>query len=1187
VADLQIKELFLRPIDRPIEEVTKVDQNQEDIVRGELAEYVVTDSLRKHYRTVLESYRSAADNPTERVGVWVSGFFGSGKSSFAKILGYVLEPRMVVGESAAELFADRAEDDAVRALLSIIVQRMPGFSVILDLSTDRDIRSNAEGVAQVMYRALLRALGYARDLDLAHLEMDLEDIGKFDEFRQRYAAAFGTSWEQDRDLVIRAFPRASQVMHQMEPETYRDDNAWLQTRKPVPVTINDFADRVLPLVRRRRGDCFVVFVVDEVGQYVSSSTDRMLELQGMAEALGRAGRGRLWLVVTSQKKLDEVVDDLTGRQVELARLIDRFQIRVDLLPSDISEVAAKRVLAKRAAGEQLLKELYDRHRGTLETHTKLQGGVRRPAPLDRDSFIRLYPFLPYQIDLIIDAVSGLRSRSASRFTGGSNRTVIKLAQQMVIHPAVNLGVRPIGHLVTLDMVYDLNRADIPQERALDVAAVEKNFGEDSLEARIAKVLCLLEPVSWMRRSKENVAAVLYPALGSAPLILEVERSLERLREARFVREAEDGWKLQTELEKGWDQERRDISPRPRDLEELRDKALEQILGELPGWRWDSYPGGEFRAEVRLGEKRLGREGDLLLHLTLVEDERLGDEEAKLRRRSREEPQAAFWLAPEPEQATSLCREVFRSARMVEMHERGHQAGAESLLVREEGRRREQRERQLRTELTTALLQRGRVLFQGRQVELRGKEPGEAVRGLLEQAVPQIFDRFPQGAAEVGPKEAVKLLESHNLQGLPAALTEEGLKLVATQEGRRAVDPEAPAARAVRDVVERLHGTGAAAEGHKLVAYFQRAPYRWHPDVVLVVTAALFRARHVELLWQGKRFRDPAEAREVFQGQRNFRQAVFTLRESLGIEHRRRAARFYQELTGKEISLEEVPLATQLRRWLGEQRQRLAPLAAAARVEGLPGSEQLGELEQVIEGLLSGGDEDLVQSIADQGEELTARLRRLPAVEVALQPANQALVRRCRRLLEVWPEYLRQAGEAAQAVESGRLVQEILAGESLFERLADLTTAERAASKAYADFYATRHAAREKAFAGLVQELANLPGWTELPAPAREQLTDPLRRRSCAAQEMDGTCCKACRASLAQMESDLAAAPYLGEKAKEGLLQLLRPAQTVERLQAARYFGSSVETPEELEAGIQGLREDCEKLLAQGARVIIQ
>ncbi|MDA8146474.1 MAG: hypothetical protein M0Z27_10505, partial [Thermaerobacter sp.] len=453
--------------------------------------------------------------------------------------------------------------------------------------------------------------------------------------------------------------------------------------------------------------------------------------------------------------------------------------------------------------------------------------------------------------------------------------------------------------------------------------------------------------------------------------------------------------------------------------------------------------------------------------------------------------------------------------------------------------------------------------------------------------PQIFDRFPQGAAEVSPKEAVKLLESHNLQGLPAALTEEGLQLVTTQEGRRAVDPEAPAARAVRDVVKRLHNTGAAADGHKLVAHFQRAPYRWHPDVVLVVTAALFRARHVELLWQGKRFRDPVGAREVFQGQRNFRQAVFTPRESLGIEHRRRAARFYQELTGREISLEEVPLATQLRCWLGEQRQRLAPLAAAARVEGLPGSEQLGELEQVIEGLLSGGDEDLVQSFADQGEELTARLRRLPAVEVALQPANQALVRRCRGLLQVWPEYLRQAGEAAQAVESGRLVQEILAGESLFERLADLTTAERAASKAYADFYATRHAAREKAFAGLLQELMNLPGWTELPAPAREQLTDPLRRRSCAAQEMDGTCCKACRASLAQMESDLAAAPYLGEKAKEGLLQLLRPAQTVERLRAARYFGSSVETPEELEAGIQGLREDCEKLLAQGARVIIQ
>ena len=124
--------------------------------------------------------------------------------------------------------------------------------------------------------------------------------------------------------------------------------------------------------------------------------------------------------------------------------MDRFPLQVHLEPSDISEVTSRRVLSKNAAAQAALGKLFDEHRGRLTEHTRLTADIKLPE-LTRDSFIDLYPLLPYQIDLIIQVVSGLRTQGgASKHVGGANRTIIKLAQQLLINPAVNLAEQPLG-----------------------------------------------------------------------------------------------------------------------------------------------------------------------------------------------------------------------------------------------------------------------------------------------------------------------------------------------------------------------------------------------------------------------------------------------------------------------------------------------------------------------------------------------------------------------------------------------------------------------------------------------------------------------------------------------------------------------------------------------------------------------
>ena len=228
-------------------------------------------------------------------------------------------------------------------------------------------------------------------------------------------------------------------------------------------------------MKRRRPGQSLLFVVDEVGQFVARDVQKMLDLQAVVQSLGVKGRGKHWVVVTSQEKLGELVSGLDDKKIELARLMDRFPLQVHLEPSDISEVTSRRVLSKNAAAQAALGTLFDENRGRLTEHTRLTADIKLPE-VTRDSFVELYPLLPYHIDLIIQVVSGLRTQGgASKHVGGANRTIIKLAQQLLINPAVNLADQPFGSLARLDQVYDLVEGNIGSEVRAKISAIPKSL----------------------------------------------------------------------------------------------------------------------------------------------------------------------------------------------------------------------------------------------------------------------------------------------------------------------------------------------------------------------------------------------------------------------------------------------------------------------------------------------------------------------------------------------------------------------------------------------------------------------------------------------------------------------------------------------------------------------------------------
>jgi hypothetical protein len=425
-----IGDLLTRDLSRKIEEIIQVDQADEQSVHDEITEYVATGSIREQYHQLFRAIADAPSEPHESIGVWVSGFFGSGKSSFAKYLGYALQNRTFLGKPFADLFKQQVEDERISNLLDLINTKTPTDVILLEVAKERDTRKVTERIAELMYTVLLRELDYSEDFDIAELEIELEAEGKLSQFVQTCNELYG-NWAMVRKGAQK-LSRASAVLNKLDNNTYPSADSWAhsQRNRDAAITVSKVVERAFELWGRRRKGKALVFIIDEVGQHVARSGDKIEDLRATVEEFGKVGKNLLkqrkiaapcWIVVTSHEKLDEVVAAIDSKRVELAKLQDRFGHRVDLAPSDIREVATKRVLAKKPQTEPMLKKLFSANSGSLNAALRLERTTRR-ADIGEADFVQFYPYPPHYIDLCIGIMSGIRLQpGAPRHYGGSNR----------------------------------------------------------------------------------------------------------------------------------------------------------------------------------------------------------------------------------------------------------------------------------------------------------------------------------------------------------------------------------------------------------------------------------------------------------------------------------------------------------------------------------------------------------------------------------------------------------------------------------------------------------------------------------------------------------------------------------------------------------------------------------------------
>lgn len=416
-----LKEMFEKEIDRDIQGVIIVGQSEAENVAQELDEYVVTKELQKYFADFFSAYKKGIVGNTPKMGVWISGFFGSGKSHFLKILSYLLANKSVGDRKAIDYFADdsltgdkaKIGDRIVLADMKLAADTNTDVVLFnIDAKSDGGSKQNKNAIVHVFLKVFNEMQGFCGTMPfLADLERKLTEEGRYNEFKQKFEEVYGEAWEDSRQDFDFIQDDVVQVLTEMEFMSEAAARNWCEkAAEPYQISIEDFAKRVKAYIDRKGNNHHVVFLVDEIGQYIGEDSKLMLNLQTVTEELGKECTGKAWVIVTSQQDIDSVTK-VKGN--DFSKIQGRFDTRLSLSSANVDEVIKKRILEKKEIPEQTLRLLYGQKATIIKNLITFNDGVEKKLYADENDFVCVYPFVPYQFNLLASVLTSIRTHGAS------------------------------------------------------------------------------------------------------------------------------------------------------------------------------------------------------------------------------------------------------------------------------------------------------------------------------------------------------------------------------------------------------------------------------------------------------------------------------------------------------------------------------------------------------------------------------------------------------------------------------------------------------------------------------------------------------------------------------------------------------------------------------------------------------
>ena len=734
-----LKDIFEKPVDRAIDGVIKADD--EASLRVELDEYVVTGEIGQR----LEQFLDAYNNYDTSNGVWISGFFGSGKSHLLKMLALVLENRSVDGVKAHDIFADKPEvkdNPMLGGALNKAVS-IPSKSILFNIDQKADVisKTDVDALLSVFQKVFDETCGYyGKQPHIAQFERDLVGRGQFDAFKAAFLNVSGKDWARGREQAVlesKNIATAFAVATGGDADDAKDILS--QYRKDTRVSIEDFAETVKAWIDEQPKGFRLNFFVDEVGQYIADNIKLMTNLQTIAESLNTKCKGQAWIIVTAQQEMASVIGDMTQQQEnDFSKIQARFSNRMPLNSADVAEVIQRRLLAKTPEGQVTLGNLHDREENNLKTLFDFaDGSMKLKNYRDREQFIASYPFPPYQYDLFQMAITSLSEHNAfeGKHSSVGERSMLGVFQEV----SKKLKDREVGGLATFDLMFEGIRTALKSSVQQSIQIAEKNL-DDPFAVRVLKSLFLVKYVKGFKPSVRNIGILLLSEFEADQTTQrrQIEEALSRLERETYIQRNGEVYEFLTNEEKDVEAEIKSLDIDPSELsKELETIAFDTILRHRKIKHLATN--SEYAFTRKLDDHAVGREYELAINvISPFSDEAESPDAVRMKTMSREE--LAVSMKPDANFVRDLI--LFKQTdKFIRQSRSGSPQPGRDRIVAEKGEQNGRRAKDLEMRLRK-LMGEARLFVRGDELEIGGEDPQERISKAFQSLVDKVYTNLP-------------------------------------------------------------------------------------------------------------------------------------------------------------------------------------------------------------------------------------------------------------------------------------------------------------------------------------------------------------------------------------------------------------------------------------------------------------
>lgn len=626
----KIHELYARDITRRINPAVVVSEMKADNIEQEIEEYIFTEDITRNIHKFLDAIANKKEGKT---GVWISGYYGSGKSHFIKYLFYCLNKQ----------YRDAAFDNFIEAVQNMPPLEEPSIGTVTRLQNrlskldieeiifNIDAVSNTNKGKDRITRVLLNQLNLHRgynssNIALAlYLEKRLDSKGKFEQFKEEVFNRFGDQWNEINipNFIHSGLSSVIEVAHELDPQLDKDAlrSAILDTNKDYSIKflINELQD----YLKDKDADFRLLFLMDEVSQYIGSDSTLLLNLQTIVEEIGSKIGTKVWVVCTAQQDLSNLISSADSKAEDFGKIMGRFETLISLQSQDAAFITKKRVLDKDSNGVGVLNNYYQENKGAIENQFYFNHDHYNNYS-NRDDFSLTYPFIPYQFQLISDV---FESFSNVGFVSDAVKNTERAILGITHFTADLCKEEEVGFFVPFDLFFNdqLDRNLTHRARGiLNRAYTINEIREDNFATRVVRALFMISNLGESQSinfpaNVENLAVLMMESAetGKQEMTNRVQKVLDVLIKENIIQVSEGKYRFfkedEVEVAEG-------IKSTPITNEHRYTYINDDIITPLiRPERNITYGNNTFRMALRIDDKEIASTGDFETVFSFLEN----------------------------------------------------------------------------------------------------------------------------------------------------------------------------------------------------------------------------------------------------------------------------------------------------------------------------------------------------------------------------------------------------------------------------------------------------------------------------------------------------------------------------------------------------------------------------------------